>query len=62
MSCPGVEDAMLHDDVRIKIQYDKLSHIPFSELKSLITVSYGGNSNRIYVPNAMFSAIEDPFR
>ena len=63
MSCPGVEDAMLHSDVRIKTQYDKLDHIPFSELQSLITISYGGNGhNRIYIPNAMFSATEDPFR
>ena len=61
--CTGVEDAMLHNDIRIKTQYDRLDRIPFSELQSLITVSYGGNShNRIYIPNATFSATEDQFR
>ena len=59
----GVEDALLHNDVRIKTQYDRLDQIPFSELQSLITVSYGGNShNRINIPNAIFSAAEDQFR
>ena len=54
---------MLHNDVRIKTQYDRLDQIPFSELQSLITVSYGGNShNRINIPNATFSAAEDQFR
>ena len=60
----GVEGAMLHNDVRIKTQFDKLNLIPSSELESLITISYDTKikNNRINLTNAPFSVTEDPFR
>ena len=60
----GVEGAMLHNDVRIKTQFDKLNLILSSELESLITISYDTKTknNRINLTNAPFSVTEDPFR
>lgn len=55
---------MLHNDVRIKTQFDRLSDIPPSTIQSLMTISYDTHKerNRISIPNARFSIAEDPLR
>ena len=55
----AIEGTTLHNDMRIKIQYDPLSDVSPSDLKSLITISYGVN-NTVSVPEARFSVEEDP--